>query len=80
MQKRTLGASLETTAMGLGCMSRTSVYGPAGYTDEMFGVIRHAAEKGVTFFDTAESYGPFSNETLLGKALEPVRDECAATW
>jgi aryl-alcohol dehydrogenase-like predicted oxidoreductase len=72
MQKRKLG-SLEVSAMGLGCMGMTSVYGPAADRKEMVKLIRKAVEHGVTFFDTAEAYGPFKNEELVGEALSPFR-------
>lgn len=76
MQKRKLGSSgLEVSALGLGCMSMSSGYGPAGNKQEMIALIRSAVERGVTFFDTAEVYGPFTNEELLGEALAPVRDQ-----
>src|ERR1700744_3246055 len=76
MKKRALGRSgLEVSALGLGCMSMTSAYGPAADKDEMIQLIRSAHEKGVTFFDTAEAYGPFANEELLGEALQPIRDK-----
>ena len=75
MQKRTLGNSnLEVSAIGLGCTSMTSGYGPAGDKKEMISLIRAAVELGVTFFDAAEAYGPFANEELLGEALAPVRE------
>ena len=68
MQKRKLGKSnLEVSALGLGCMGMSFGYGPAGDKQEMIGVIRGAVERGVTFFDTAEVYGPFTNEELVGK-------------
>jgi aryl-alcohol dehydrogenase-like predicted oxidoreductase len=74
MQKRKLGKSgLEVSALGLGCMGMSFGYGPAHDTREMTGVIRSAVEKGVTFFDTAEVYGPFTNEELVGEALAPFR-------
>jgi aryl-alcohol dehydrogenase-like predicted oxidoreductase len=74
MQKRKLGNSnLEVSALGLGCMSMSFGYGPAGERQEMIGVIRAAVERGVTFFDTAEIYGPFTNEELVGEALAPYR-------
>ena len=74
MQKRKLGKSnLEVSALGLGCMGMSFAYGPAGDTKEMISVIRAAVERGVTFFDTAEVYGPFTNEELVGEALAPVR-------
>jgi aryl-alcohol dehydrogenase-like predicted oxidoreductase len=76
MQKRKLGNSgLEVSAMGLGCMSMSSGYGPAGDKQEMVSLIRAAVERGVTFFDTAEAYGPFVNEELVGEALSPLRDQ-----
>lgn len=75
MQKRELGKSgLEVTALGLGCMGMSFGYGPAGDEQEMIAVIRAAVDLGVTFFDTAEIYGPFANEKLVGKALAPVRE------
>ena len=67
MEKRKLGNSgLEVSAMGLGCMGMSSGYGPAGNKQEMVALIRSAVERGVTFFDTAEVYGPFTNEELVG--------------
>ena len=76
MQKRKLGNSgLEVSALGLGCMSMSSGYGPAGNKQDMISLIRTAVERGVTFFDTAEVYGPFANEELVGEALAPVRDQ-----
>src|SRR4029079_2281201 len=75
MQKRTLGNSnLEVSALGLGCMSMSFGYGPPADTQEMISLIRRAVERGVTFFDTAEVYGPFTNEELVGEALAPLRD------
>ena len=75
MQKRKLGKSnLEVSALGLGCMGMSSGYGPAGEKQAMIAVIRSAVESGVTFFDTAEIYGPFKNEELLGEALAPYRE------
>lgn len=75
MQKRTLGKSgLEVSAMGLGCMGLSFGYGPATDTKQAIELIRAAVEQGVTFFDTAEVYGPYLNESLLGEALEPFRD------
>jgi len=75
MPKRKLGESgLEVSAIGLGCMSMSSSYGPAGDKQEMLRIIRAAVDEGVTFFDTAEVYGPFVNEELVGEALQPVRD------
>src|ERR687885_2960434 len=76
MQKRKLGNSnLEVSAIGLGCMGMSFSYGPPKDKQEMVSLIRAAVERGVTFFDTAEVYGPFTNEELLGEALEPFRDE-----
>src|SRR3981189_1602021 len=78
MQKRKLGKSnLEVSALGLGCMGMSFGYGPAGDKQEMISVIRAAVERGVTFFDTAEAYGPFDNEELVGEALAPGRDQVA---
>ena len=75
MQKRQLGKSgLEVSAIGLGCMGMSFGYGPAGDKQEMISVIRAAVERGVTFFDTAEVYGPFTNEDLVGEALAPFRE------
>ena len=74
MQKRSLG-SLEVSAIGLGCMGLSSNYGPATDVKEGVDLIRAAFERGVTFFDTAEVYGPFTNEELVGQALAPVRDQ-----
>ncbi len=76
MKKRTLGNSgLEVSALGLGCMGMSFGYGPAGEEQEMIAVIRSAVDLGVTLFDTAEVYGPFTNEKLVGQALAPVRDQ-----
>ncbi len=76
MQKRTLGKSgLEVSAIGLGCMGLSYGYGPATEKQAAITLIRSAFEHGVTFFDTAEAYGPFVNEELLGEALEPFRDQ-----
>jgi aryl-alcohol dehydrogenase-like predicted oxidoreductase len=76
MKKRFLGNSgLEVSALGLGCMSMSSAYGPAGDKTEMIALIRKAVDLGVTFFDTAEVYGPFVNEELLGEALEPFKGQ-----
>ncbi|MCY7939623.1 aldo/keto reductase [Bacillus inaquosorum] len=76
MQKRKLGKSgLEVSAIGLGCMGMSYGYGPASDKKEMVSVIRDAVERGVTFFDTAEVYGPYTNEELVGEALLPFRDE-----
>src|SRR6516162_994882 len=73
MQKRTLGKDLEVSAIGLGCMTMTGGYGATGDKQEMLSVIRGAVERGVTFFDTAQTYGPFANEELVGEALAPFR-------
>ncbi|MDP9813645.1 aryl-alcohol dehydrogenase-like predicted oxidoreductase [Rhizobium tibeticum] len=76
MQKRKLGnAGLEVSALGLGCMGMTGVYGEGGDKAEMINLIRAAHDRGVTMFDTAEAYGPFANEELLGEALQPIRDQ-----
>jgi aryl-alcohol dehydrogenase-like predicted oxidoreductase len=76
MQKRKLGKSgLEVSAIGLGCMGLSYGYGPATDKPEAISLIRSAVERGVTFFDTAEVYGPFTNETLVGEALAPFRDQ-----
>jgi aryl-alcohol dehydrogenase-like predicted oxidoreductase len=76
MQKRKLGkAGLEVSALGLGCMGMSGNYGPPGEPQEMIALIRAAVDGGVTFFDTAENYGPFANEELLGEALAPVRTQ-----
>jgi aryl-alcohol dehydrogenase-like predicted oxidoreductase len=78
MQRRKLGNSgLEVSAIGLGCMSMSHGYGPAGDKQEMIAVIRGAVARGVTFFDTAEVYGPFINEELVGEALAPFRGQVA---
>jgi len=75
MQKRKLGTShVEVSALGLGCMGMSFGYGPAADKQEMISLIRSAVERGVTFFDTAEAYGPFTNEELIGEALAPFRD------
>jgi aryl-alcohol dehydrogenase-like predicted oxidoreductase len=76
MKKRKLGNSnLEVSAIGLGCMGMTSAYGPAGDKQKMIELIHGAVDRGVTFFDTAEAYGPFANEQLVGEALAPYRDK-----
>jgi aryl-alcohol dehydrogenase-like predicted oxidoreductase len=76
MQKRTLGKSkLEVSALGLGCMGMSFSYGAPKDKQEMIALIRGAVERGVTFFDTAEVYGPYTNEELVGEALAPVRDK-----
>ena len=75
MKKRTLGKDLEVSAIGLGCMGMSFGYGPAGEKSEMIKVIRAAVEQGVTLFDTAEVYGPFTNEELVGEALAPFKGD-----
>ncbi|RRV46715.1 aldo/keto reductase [Pseudomonas sp. p106] len=75
MQKRTLGSGLEVSTLGLGCMGLSHGYGPATDTQQAVALIRAAVEQGVTFFDTAEVYGPYVNEQVLGEALAPVRDQ-----
>ena len=76
METRKLGNSnLEVSALGLGCMGMSVGYGPASDKKEMISLIRTAVERGVTFFDTAEAYGPFTNEELVGEALAPLRDQ-----
>ena len=76
MKKRKLGNSnLEVSSVGLGCMGMSVSYGPPADKQKMISLIRTAVERGITFFDTAEGYGPFTNEELLGEALAPVRDQ-----
>jgi len=76
MQKRKLGKSnLEVSALGLGCMGMSFAYGTVPDKREMISLIRAAVERGITLFDTAEAYGPFTNEELVGEALAPVRDK-----
>jgi aryl-alcohol dehydrogenase-like predicted oxidoreductase len=75
MKTRKLGNDLEVSALGLGCMSMSALYGPPADTQEMIKLIRAAHDRGVTLFDTAESYGPFANERLVGEALQPIRDQ-----
>src|SRR5437762_10225417 len=76
MKKRKLGNSnLEVSAIGLGCMGMSWSYGPPKDKQEMTALLRAAVERGVTFFDTAEVYGPYLNEELVGEALAPVRDQ-----
>jgi aryl-alcohol dehydrogenase-like predicted oxidoreductase len=76
MQKRKLGNSnLEVSALGLGCMGMSDSYGPPADRQEMISLLRAAVERGVTFFDTAEVYGPFTNEELVGEALHPLREQ-----
>jgi aryl-alcohol dehydrogenase-like predicted oxidoreductase len=78
MQKRKLGKSnLEVSAIGLGCMGMSFGFGPAADKKEMISLIRTAVERGITFFDTAEVYGPFANEELVGEALAPLRNQVA---
>jgi len=74
IETRTLGGDLDVSAIGLGCMSMSFDYGPAADRQEMIALIRSGVELGVNFFDTAQVYGPFANEELVGEALEPVRD------
>src|SRR5213594_4079195 len=74
MQKRKLGKSnLEVSALGLGCMGMSFSYGPPAYKQEMIALLRSAVDRGITFFDTAEVYGPLTNEELVGEALAPFR-------
>ena len=75
MQKRILGNGLEVSALGLGCMGMSFAYGIAPDTKEMVSLLHAAVERGITFFDTAEVYGPFANEELLGEAFAPIRDK-----
>jgi aryl-alcohol dehydrogenase-like predicted oxidoreductase len=75
MKKRILGKNLEVSAIGLGCMGMSFGYGPAGEKSAMIKVIRAAVEQGITFFDTAEVYCPFTNEELVGEALAPFKNE-----
>src|SRR6184192_2655191 len=76
MQMRRLGATdLEVSALGLGCMGMSWSYGPPKDRHEMIALLRAAVERGVTFFDTAEAYGPLANEELVGEALEPFRGQ-----
>jgi aryl-alcohol dehydrogenase-like predicted oxidoreductase len=74
-EKKIRKQRLEVSALGLGCMSMTSAYGPAADKGEMIKLMRSAHDKGVTFFDTAEAYGPFANEELVGEALQPIREQ-----
>src|SRR6266699_4346435 len=75
MQKRSLGRRhLEVSALGLGCMGMSFGYGPAADRLAMIALIRKAVERGVTLFDTAEAYGPFTNEALVGEAIAPFRE------
>jgi aryl-alcohol dehydrogenase-like predicted oxidoreductase len=75
MQKRKLGINLEVSALGLGCMGMSFGYGPPADKQAMISLIRAGVERGITFFDTAEVYGPFTNEELVGEALAPFRDQ-----
>ena len=75
MQKRTLGNNLEVSALGLGCMGMSYGLGPAADKSDMISLLRTAVDRGITFFDTAEMYGPFENEKLLGEAFAPIRDQ-----
>ena len=75
MQRRKLGKNLEVSAIGLGCMGMSSSYGPPKDKQEMISLLRAAVERGITFFDTAEVYGPFTNEELIGEALAPFREQ-----
>lgn len=75
MKKRTLGQGLEVSAIGLGCMGMSAAFGPAMDRAEAIKLIRAAVDRGVTFFDTAEVYGPYVNEELVGEALKPVREQ-----
>src|SRR6267142_1422386 len=74
MKKRKLGNSLEVSALGLGCMGMSFAYGPVVDKQAGISLIRSAVDRGVTLFDTAEAYGPFTNEELVGEALSPFRD------
>ena len=81
MQKRQLGSGgLEVSAIGLGCMRMSFGYGPAADRQEMISLIRGAVVRGVTFFDTAEAYGPFTNEELVGEALASMREQVVIAW
>src|ERR1700760_3983862 len=75
MKKRILGQGLEVSALGLGCMGLSYGYGPATEKQDAIKLIRRAFEIGVTFFDSAEAYGPYLNEEVLGEALKPFRNE-----
>ena len=80
MQKRKLGKSnLEVSALGLGCMGMSFSYGAVQDENEMISLMHQAVEMGITFFDTAEVYGPFTNEVLVGKALSPIRDKVVSS-
>src|SRR5579862_1016928 len=75
MKNRTLGRNLEVSALGLGCMGMSTAFPPFPGKADMISLIRAAVDRGLTFFDTAQVYGPFTNEALVGEALEPVRDQ-----
>src|SRR5580765_4769124 len=75
MNKRTLGQNLEVSALGLGCMGMSQAFPPFPPREQMISLIRTAVEHGVSFFDTAQVYGPFTNEELVGEALEPIRGQ-----
>ncbi len=75
MQQRTLGKDLHVSALGLGCMGMSHGYGDARDKNDMIRLMRHAYDEGITFFDTAECYGPFTNEELVGEGLQPIRDK-----
>src|ERR1700676_2835876 len=75
MQKRKLGNKLEVSALGLGCMGMSFSYGVVHDEQEMISLIHTAVDRGITFFDTAEVYGPYTNEVLVGKALSPIRKQ-----
>lgn len=75
MHQRTLGTDLAVSVLGLGCMGLSHGYGPATDTHQVITLIRAAVERGVRFFDTAQVYGPFTNEELVGEAVAPVRDQ-----
>ena len=75
MNTRTLGQGLEVSALGLGCMGMSQSFPPIPPRETGITLIREAVERGVTFFDTAQVYGPFDNEEIVGEALEPVRDQ-----
>ena len=75
MQKRTLGNNLEVSAIGLGCMGMSTAFPPFPERGSMIELIRKAVDRGVSFFDTAQVYGPFTNEELVGEALSPLREQ-----
>ena len=75
MTTRTLGADLTVSPIGLGCMGISQAYGPSPERPAMVAFLRQAVDHGITFFDTAEVYGPFANEEIVGEALAPVRDQ-----